>query len=799
MRFRHFLIKNQIQEWKHYYINFEVLRGLLKVLRVFAGRLNFRDGDHNIHSFSEAELRFIEDLDRHFLRSLQDQLLKFHAFITYKQNFYLAPLLIKFVYNVRNFREHRQFGEDRELVGPTLRNELEKFYQELSMVRQFMGLNFLIYERLCRHYRTEFERISLFRPGPMEALHHSFLEIRADSVYRKLDSYMKVVATIHEENFFDSKHYREAHRRLELVTAKSHLSSKESFYFGFYIGAFAICILLITTLLTETKLFDEAGSDFVTFMFPIFRGALMLYLYWFLMGVDIYVWDRYNINFRRVFDVQHKLTSSAYQVMRRAFGFLMLWILVFSYCALSNTQLFDNAAIFNKVTSMYIAPGVWLVFFLYLLFPSTQVFNYEGRLMFFQAGWEVLRGPFGRISTRQSWCMTQMLSFLIVLKDLLYSVCYAHNVYDVGTIKNDCQNPDFKFMEFMIIFIICFWKNVFGINKFVFLHRDRHLMTDAEFKTKRFAGIRGLTKGAFMTVVAIVAYNMKKLEPYGWWFWFVATCILTVWSSRDDLVDDWGFLQTRDLLRAKLAYPKKRFYYFAMCFNVLLRLAWVVNLSPAVLTTTLSKNVVGLALTILEAFRVCVWNFFKIENDHLKFQGNFNFINSYSFPYDFELDMNNLEVRASVAAQTRALLKNAFVKHDIFGASWDPNVNLAAIDPAGPEKETARASRLSELGLNTFKSEKEHKADLERFDESLTECQLFRAKASQLKVGAGKAKLTPEQLARFSGNVTLHALAHNDPHPPSAHHARPNDPPEATLHAAHDLEKGLVDGPGGAT
>ena len=36
----------------------------------------------------------------------------------------------------------------------------------------------------------------------------------------------------------------------------------------------------------------------------------------------------------------------------------------------------------------------------------------------------------------------------------------------------------------------------------------------------------------------------------------------------------------------------------------------------AVLTTTLSKNVVGLVLIILESLRSTVWNFFKIEFDH---------------------------------------------------------------------------------------------------------------------------------------------------------------------------------------
>lgn len=792
MKFNDYLIKNQIQEWKHYYINFDVLNRHLKVLRFFRHRLNFRDGDAKIHNFSESEIKFVEDVDRHFLRALEDQLLKFHAFISYKQNFYLAPLLIKFVYNIRNFREHCQFEPDGDEVAQALQHELEKFYKELAMVRQFMALNFLIYERLCKRYKVEFERLNMFDPAPIEAINLSFKEARADSIYKKLDAYSKITATLYQENFFGSRQVKEAHKRLEMTRVKDHLTYKESFYFGFYIGAFSICIILIATLLTETKLFDNSGSDFITFMFPIFRGTLMLYLYWFLFGVDVYVWDRYNINFRRVFDVQRQMTSSAFQIMKRAFGFLACWIVIFSYCALSNTQFFDSALIFNKVTSMYVAPIVWLVFFMYLFFPSTRLFHYQGRMYFFHVLWEVISGPFGRLSTRQSWCMTQLLSFLIVIKDLLYTFCYLENVYEVGTIKNTCFDS-LRFTEFMVVFVICTWKNIFGVNKFVYLYKDRAKLSEADFKEKRFAGIRGMTKGLYMTINAIIAYNHKQWPPIWRSIWIANTAILTVWACRDDLIDDWGFLQTKDLLRLKLAYPKKRVYYLAMALNVVLRLSWVITLSPSILSTTLSKNVVGLATTILESFRSTVWNFFKVENDHLKYQGNFNFINSYSFPYDFEIDMSNPEVRMNVASQVRILLKNAFIKRDLFGSTWDADMSLSAVEPVARENSVARGSRASELGNLAYKSEKEHKIELERFDESLTECALFKGRARALKMGMEVAKLGPEVLARFSGRLSIPAAIKQSPQPPSAFREQVPDHTEQILNSTRDLEKGLIE------
>lgn len=753
MKFQDFLIKHQIQEWKNYYISFEPLNKLLKSLRLLKKRLNFKEGNQKVHNFTEIEQKFISDVDHHFLRALHDQLLKIQSFLNYKVNFYMGPLLIKFVFNVSNFKQQILSEEERDTIGISLREELEKYYKEVYLVKQYMSLNFRIYERLCMRYRTEFERLNLFNPNNLEEINKSFQNARIDSAFKKMDCYLKVVGTMHQENFYSNKDCKVAAKRLKLITSKDGFSSNESFYFGFFIGTFCVCILLIATLLIETRFFDEQGSDFVTYMFPIFRGTLMCFLYWFLLGVDVYVWDRYNINYKRVFDMQKSVTSSSYQIMKRAFGFLSIWVLVFSYCALSNTQFFDSAFIFNKITSMHIAPIVWMVFFLYMLFPSTKVFNYEGRLMFWQQLGDLIKAPFSRISYRTGWSMTQFLSFLIVLKDFMYTVCYVDNVYDVGTIKNNCFDANYKLREFLVIFVIVFWKNLIGVNKFYFLHKDRAKYTEAEFKAKRFGGIRGMTKGLIMTVVAIISFNLKNW-PELWYYWFVATCILTVWSYRDDIMDDWGFMQTKDLLREKLSYPHKRFYYCAIVLNLVLRLAWVIGLSPAVLTTTLTKNVVGLILIILESLRCTVWNFFKIENEHLKYQGNFSFINSYDFPYDFEIDMSNPETRVAVATQVRILLKNAFVRRDIYNKNYETDLNVSMLEPSNKEGETARVTRLSELVKQTYKPEKEHQTELYKLNNSVQSCIDFTSKIDHTKLGVGQSRLGAEHFANFLGRIT---------------------------------------------
>lgn len=147
----------------------------------------------------------------------------------------------------------------------------------------------------------------------------------------------------------------------------------------------------------ETRVFSDKQSPFAKFLFPMFRGSLLLYLYFLLYGINVYVWEKYNINYRLLFDIQLSY-SSAYQIMKRAFGFLLFWMIIFSYCALTETLYFRNSAIFVESAAKYIAPTCWLAFFVYMFMPSRRIFNYEGRIFLLKAVKNFFRAPFENIS-----------------------------------------------------------------------------------------------------------------------------------------------------------------------------------------------------------------------------------------------------------------------------------------------------------------------------------------------------------------------------------------------------------------
>jgi hypothetical protein len=72
--------------------------------------------------------------------------------------------------------------------------------------------------------------------------------------------------------------------------------------------------------------------------------------------------------------------------------------------------------------------------------------------------------------------------------------------------------------------------------------------------------------------------------------WLTFAISSTIYSYIWDLKMDWGILNfraTRFLLRDKLLYSSKSYYLF-MISNLILRLAWVLTLSP-----NISNNLFG--------------------------------------------------------------------------------------------------------------------------------------------------------------------------------------------------------------
>merc|ERR1712228_121950 len=87
----------------------------------------------------------------------------------------------------------------------------------------------------------------------------------------------------------------------------------------------------------------------------------------------------------------------------------------------------------------------------------------------------------------------------------------------------------------------------------------------------------------------------------------------------------------------KITYPASA-YYMAMFVNFICRIAWAVSLYPASfgIVDALLMHYIKLPLNLVEIFRRCLWNIFRIENEHLNNCGGFRVVEDVPIASDFE-------------------------------------------------------------------------------------------------------------------------------------------------------------------
>ena len=83
-------------------------------------------------------------------------------------------------------------------------------------------------------------------------------------------------------------------------------------------------------------------------------------------------------------------------------------------------------------------------------------------------------------------------------------------------------------------------------------------------------------------------------------------------------------------LREEIVYSSKSYYYFAIIEDFVLRFGWAVSLSLTEMGFSMWGDLITSVLSPLEVFRRFIWNFFRLENEHLNNCGEFRAVRDIS-------------------------------------------------------------------------------------------------------------------------------------------------------------------------
>lgn len=148
-----------------------------------------------------------------------------------------------------------------------------------------------------------------------------------------------------------------------------------------------------------------------------------------------------------------------------------------------------------------------------------------------------------------------------------------------------------------------------------------HLLNAGKYSTTFFVVL-------FSTLNAVVSLSgdaepEDKVHNPFFYVWIVCSVGSSLYAYTWDIKMDWGLLDRSTatsaenrVLREDIVYASKGYYYFAILEDFVLRFGWAVSLSLTEMGFS-NGDLITTILSSLEVFRRFVWNFFRLENEHL--------------------------------------------------------------------------------------------------------------------------------------------------------------------------------------
>ncbi|KAG5240156.1 EXS family protein [Salix suchowensis] len=400
-----------------------------------------------------------------------------------------------------------------------------------------------------------------------------------------------------------------------------------TFYTGFLSGCTVALLIALVLIIHVRKIMNEPGRIlYMETMFPLYSLFGLIVLHMLMYAANIYFWRRYRVNYSFIFGFKQGTELGYRQVLLYSFG-----IAVLALCSvLLNLDMEMDPKTNDYRAFTELLPLNVLIFLLIVLLLPFNMFYRSARFFLLTCIFHSIAAPLYKVTLPDFFLADQLTSQVQSLRSLEFYICY----YGWGDYKhrqNTCRsNTVFRTFSF-IIAVIPYWSRLLQCLRRLFEEKDP------------MQGYNGLKY--FLTIVAVclrTAYSLNQVVSWraiAWFFSAIAAIIGTYW----DIVFDWGLLQRHSKnrwLRDKLLVPYKSVYFGAMVMNVLLRFAWLQTVLDFRFRSLHKETTIAIVAS-LEIIRRGIWNFFRLENEHLNNVGKYRAFKSVPLPFNYIEDDDN--------------------------------------------------------------------------------------------------------------------------------------------------------------
>ncbi|KAL5723498.1 Phosphate transporter PHO1 1 [Ranunculus cassubicifolius] len=488
-----------------------------------------------------------------------------------------------------------------------IRGAFIELHKGLGYLKTYRNLNMLAFVKILK----KFDKVTGKQVLPI------YLKVVESSYFNSSDKVVKLADEV-EELFV--KQFAEDNRRKAMKYLKPR-QRKESHTVTFFIGLFTGCFVALfagyAIMAHITKTYTRRSDTvYMETVYPVLSMFSLLFLHFFLYGCNIFMWRKARINYSFIFEL-----STTKELKYRD---------VFLICTTSMTVvvgvMFAHLSLVAKghslSTQVQAIPGLLLLLFLLLLICPFNIIYRSSRRRFLRVLRNIILTPLYKVVMLDFFMADQLCSQVPMLRNLEYVACY----YITGSYKTEdygyCMTKHYKDLAYAVSFLPYYWRAMQCARRWFDEGDISHLANLGKYVS------------AMLAAGAKVAY--EKEQSIGWLcIVVIMSSVATVYQLYWDFVRDWGLLQFNSKnpwLRNELMLRRKIIYYLSMALNLVLRLAWLQTVLHSSFAN-LDYRVTGLFLASLEVIRRGLWNFYRLENEHLNNAGKYRAVKNVPLPF----------------------------------------------------------------------------------------------------------------------------------------------------------------------
>lgn len=648
MKFGEQLSSHLTPEWRKQYIRYEALKSMLYEMMA------------ELPTEPEIREQYISQMDEEFFAECERELTKINLFYSQK----MAEAQGKFHELNAELMAFKEALENREIQSikdssplrrrikrqsPSVRNAIRehaKTSQQLKLAFSEFYLALVLLQNYQQLNATGFRKILKKRDKLFE--NERGLDWRITRVEKSSFFLNREVETLINNverdviNDLEGGNRQAGMKRLKVPRLSEKQHATTTFTLGLFLGAF---IVLGIAIIISWFASNSRPSEPKWVAVRLFRGPLLFFVAVWLCGLNMWGWAEAGVNHVLIFEVDPRNHLTYQSVMQIASFMCMLWslgVLGYLYCHLIHLPPFLFPLLLMIVCVIYI--------FNPLKKPSS-ISQRNSRFWILKHCFSCFTAPLHYVTFIDFWLGDQMNSLVTSFLDLQYFICFYTTEVDYSDWSLSARTLNvttnetipWGYVDVNTGRDMCTSSSGIRVLVSVFPATVRFMQCLRRFRDTGHAHPHLINAGKYSTTYLVVFFKSlnhwaEKTDPTAtsifFYLWISSYIFSFAYTFLWDIFMDWGLIdplapKDSPFLREEMIYGSKWYYYGAIVEDFILRLSWVLNISLGE-AWTMESDLLTCITALLEVFRRFIWNYFRLENEHINNCGQFRAVRDIS-------------------------------------------------------------------------------------------------------------------------------------------------------------------------